>query len=407
MNSRPRRQILFLGTHGQFNVGDELLLETFLAQLGSEHSYDVNSYAPSETAEQLGDTYDVAVFDTAATRFGLFGRLRRADAVVFGGGSIVKELYASTGRWRYATLCMVLAIVVTARVVRTPVLLSNVGVGPIRHRFGRLLAGSIVRLASRVSVRDQGSLDTCRSFAGRRDNVRLVPDAVWANERLDLVDSASDRPVAAGEDTAGTAPRALRLALNVNRDIENGDQWEPFLGLLADALRLVAERRPVELHGLPMQCRFKEHTDLDELDGLFESLADVDGLRTIRHTPEDHRDVAEVIERCDVVVSERLHAIVMAAVLGRAVVGLPYDVKVRELVDQLDLNDRSFDVNTPFDPEELAAAVIATGDESVAEGRRLSLLADTRRAEARAYFDEVRSWLIDPDRRGWPSANAG
>jgi polysaccharide pyruvyl transferase WcaK-like protein len=222
------------------------------------------------------------------------------------------------------------------------------------------------------------------------------------NEPTSLVHSD---PCAASFDAdRSSAPDTLRLALNINRDIENGEMWESFLGLLAGALRLVAADRPVEVHGLPMQCRFKEHTDLDELDGLFASLTAVDGLRTIRHVPQDHRDVAAVIEACDVVISERLHAIVMAAALGRAVVGLPYDVKVHELVDQLALVDRSFDVNEPFAPEALAAAVLSTADASVAEGRRLSALADERRSEATVYFDEVRSWLRDPDRRGWPSA---
>lgn len=393
MSAATSRRVLFLGTHGQFNVGDELLLETFLSQLGSEHRYDVNSYAPSETAAQLSGSYAVDVFDTASARLELVARIRRADTVVFGGGSIVKELYASTGRWRYATLCMVLAIVVTARLLRTPVLMSNIGVGPITHRPGRLLARIILRAAARVSVRDQLSLDTCHELGCR--SARLVPDAVWVNERNDLV-----APAAAADDTVDRrAP--LRLALNVNRDIENAAQWEPFVDLLAEALRLVAADRAVEIHGLPMQCRFKDHTDLDELDALFATLDGTPGLTTVRHEPEDHRDVAAVIERCDVVVSERLHAIVMAATLHRAVVALPYDVKVRQLVEQLGLSERSFDVNHPFCPAELAAAVLQTADHSVAEGRRLATRAEERRSAATEYFDDVRTWLQRPDRAPW------
>lgn len=399
MNAVTKRRVLFLGTHGQFNVGDELLLETFLAQLGTEHHYAVNSYAPTETAAQLDDAYDVDVFDTASTRLGLVARIRRADTVVFGGGSIVKELYASTGRWRYATLCMVLAIVVTARLLRTPVLMSNIGVGPITHRPGRLLARAILRTAARVSVRDQQSLDTCHELGCR--SARLVPDAVWVNERGDLVASERTAP-----DTADRrAP--LRLALNINRDIENAAQWEPFVDLLAQALREVAADRPVEVHGLPMQCRFKDHTDLDELDALFATLDGTPGLSTVRHKPSDHRDVAEVIEMCDVVVSERLHAIVMAATLHRAVVALPYDVKVRQLVEQLGLTERSFDVNHPFCPSQLAATMLATADRSVAEGRRLATRAEERRSAAAEYFDDVRAWLQRPDRTRWSNLAPG
>ena len=43
------KQVLFLGTHGQYNIGDELLLETFLEQLGDQHHYTINSYDPEFT----------------------------------------------------------------------------------------------------------------------------------------------------------------------------------------------------------------------------------------------------------------------------------------------------------------------------------------------------------------------
>ncbi len=47
------KRIVFLGTHGQMNIGDELLLETFLTQLGRDNHYYVNSYDPQFTGEQL------------------------------------------------------------------------------------------------------------------------------------------------------------------------------------------------------------------------------------------------------------------------------------------------------------------------------------------------------------------
>ena len=47
------RRILLLGTHGQQNIGDELLLSTFLSMLGSEHDYEINSYDPVATAAAL------------------------------------------------------------------------------------------------------------------------------------------------------------------------------------------------------------------------------------------------------------------------------------------------------------------------------------------------------------------
>jgi polysaccharide pyruvyl transferase WcaK-like protein len=94
------KNIVFLGTHGQMNIGDELLLETFLTQLGAENRYFVNSYDPAFTAAQLGAHFHAEVFNTATERSKLLKYLWQADLLFFGGGSIIKELYASTGTQR-------------------------------------------------------------------------------------------------------------------------------------------------------------------------------------------------------------------------------------------------------------------------------------------------------------------
>ena len=132
------------------------------------------------------------MIDTTGDRWALLRHLVSCDAVVFGGGSIVKELYRSVGRWRYATLVMVLAIVVVARAARRPVLLCGVGVGPIDTRVGRLLAADrSCRTASLVSVRDATSYETCLSIGARPDRVVRIPDPAFVN-RADLLLPARD-----------------------------------------------------------------------------------------------------------------------------------------------------------------------------------------------------------------------
>ncbi|MDH3300601.1 MAG: polysaccharide pyruvyl transferase family protein [Acidimicrobiia bacterium] len=390
----PSRTILLLGTHGQFNLGDELLLETFLSQFGTEHRYYVNSYAPSKTAAQLDQRFTVEVFDTAKGRLDLLRHLRASDLVVFGGGSILKELYPSTGRWRYATLFMVLTIAVFCRlVVRRPILMSNIGVGPITTATGRRLTRWILHLVSLVAVRDRGSLETCLAVGADPAKLRLVPDAVWVNEPEVFL----PEPLRQKEATT----RPVRIALNLNRDIENGAHWEPFLDLLEEALRLVAATTPIELHALPMQSRFKEHHDLRVLEEFLARLPDV---ASIFHDTEHHVDIGRIIADCDVVVSERLHAIVIAAILGRATVALMYDVKVQELVEQLELVDRAVDINTTFDPASLADMIVAAVDDAEGEGRRLAARADELRADVSRYFDDVRAWVAEPSGAGWSMA---
>ena len=390
------RHILLLGTHGQANIGDELLLETFLDQLGSHHRYTVNSYTPDATRAGLSDRYDVEVLDTASTRIGLLRHIRRSDVVVFGGGSVVKELYASVGRWRHATLVMVLAVVLAARALRRPVLLCGIGVGPLPTRTGRFLAGVIVRSASLVSVRDAGSYEMCRRLGLDGDRLVRIPDVVFVNGRDRFVCGDAPTPPRRGHDR-------LRIALNLNRDIANGERWDDFLDELAEALDLVAERTPIEVHALPMQSQFKQDDDLTVLRSF---LAGHPDWHPIVHAPDDHIEVAAIVDACDVVVSERLHAIVISAVLGRPVVGLVYDVKVAELVDQLGIADRSVDVNASVDPARLADVIIHTAARGGQEGVRLGATACGLRRSLDLHFSQVRRWLAEPADVTWATSDA-
>ncbi len=339
MITTPRR-IVFLGTHGQYNVGDELLLETFLSQLGAEHHYVVNSYDPEFTREQLAGRFDVEVIDTTRDRVQLARELLRCDLLCFGGGSIIKELYASTGRNRYSTLAMILAIVTfTHWIARKPITMLNVGVGPVRTRQGHRLAKLILSQVDLLTVRDGKSFATCRALGV--DPVQAT-DAVFATDRHWLLGGV-DVPTAQRADVARPGP--LRIALNLNFDIENPENWELFVERLAAGLTEVNADHPIELHALPMQKGFKQHDDAEILDAF---AARVPAIPMHRHEIRTHADAARLIESCDLVVSERLHAIVIASILGVPSYVLAYDVKVRELAGMLGLEPWTTDINQPF-----------------------------------------------------------
>jgi polysaccharide pyruvyl transferase WcaK-like protein len=345
------KRIVFLGTHGQMNIGDELLLETFLTQLGRDNHYYVNSYDPQFTGEQLRPQFQAEVFNTATERSKLLRYLSGCDLLFFGGGSIIKELYASVGRGPYATLLMVLAIVTFARqVARKPVVMSNIGVGPLQTPRGKQLAGWILRQVSVLSVRDRKSYETCLGLGLTPDRVQLVPDAVFVNP----LSVFSERPLEAPAHGPMAANGRLKVALNLNYDIENPDNWETFQENLVDALRVLDRRYALEVHTLPMQSQFKTMHDARVLAEFRARIPEID---VHLHEVETHRDAAAIIEECGVLLSERLHALVMSTILGKPFVGMLYDVKVAELVAGLQMQEYSVDINHPFEPLRLVELV--------------------------------------------------
>lgn len=379
MTTRPRR-IVFLGTHGQYNIGDELLLDTFLTQLGPENTYVVNSYDPDFTRRQVAGRFAVRVIDTARDRVALLRALLGCDVLVFGGGSIIKELYASTGRNPYSTLLMILAIVTfTRRIARKPIAMLNVGVGPLLTPRGLKIARMILRQVDQLTVRDERSLVTCRSVG---IEPVLATDAVFSASRETLLGG--------GEVVRPDGDGPLRVALSLNFDIENPDSWEGFLSSLAEALEAVHRVRPIELHALPMQAGFKAHDDAEVLE---EFAARVPSIPMVRHELPLHSDAARLIAGCDLLVAERLHAIVMASILGVPSYVLSYDVKVRELAAILGIEEWSVDINEPFDGTEVGDRIVRLigQREDVAAG----LLARSAElgAAAQSNFAAAREWV--------------
>ncbi len=377
---RPTR-IVLLGTHGQYNLGDELLLATFLLQLGAQHEYVVNTYDPVDTALRLDGTSRVELIDTAGDRLPLLRHLRRADAVVFAGGSILKELSAATGRPRYATLLMILAVVTATRWMgRAPIAMLNIGIGPIRTRRGRRLAALILRQVTLVTVRDAASAQLSERIGVGRSVVSST-DAVFSVEPEWLRGAVAQPAVENG---------ALRIGLSLNHDIDTPETWEHVVETLALAVRELAAERSIEVHGLPMQSRGKAYDDATVLRDFAERIAPVP---FIEHRPDAIAEVARIIEHCDLVVAERLHAIITSAKLGVPVIPLAYDVKVRQIASALELDDVSIDLGAPF-----TAAQVRETITRVANDRRHARAALERAVEpltvrARAGFDLARTWL--------------
>jgi polysaccharide pyruvyl transferase WcaK-like protein len=372
-------KITFLGTHGQFNIGDELLLETFLSQLGPQHSYAVNSYDPAFTAGMLRPRFDVQAFHTTSELPRFLKNLLSSDLLFFGGGSIIKELYASVGRNRYSTLLMILASVTfTKLIARKKVFMSNIGVGPLLSPGGERLARLILNQVDFLSVRDQKSYRTCQKLKINPQKLRLVPDAVFANPPEVFV-PAPKAPFSDGR---------LHLALNLNYDIENRAAWQGFLTGLRGCLEQLNAQTPITIHALPMQSKFKANDDLSILKEFSAQLA---GIPFVLHDPQSAQEAGEIIAQCDLVLAERLHTLVISTILGKPFFGLVYDVKVQELVDYLGMSAHSLNINQPFEAGTLLQGLQVVIDEREAIHQHLLTRGAQLRNELDEYFSEIRA----------------
>lgn len=372
-------QILFLGTHGQFNIGDELLLETFLAQLGHEHKYAVNSYDPLFTQNAMRPKFQVESFHTTREMPRFLKYLLTSNLLFFGGGSIIKELYASVGRNPYSTLLMILATVTFAKqIARKKVVMSNIGVGPLMTPRGEQLARWILKQVDILSVRDETSHRTVLKLGLPPNRVHLVPDAVFANEPH--VFHAGSAPMPPSDKT--------RIALNMNYDIENRAAWEPFVTNLAAALQQLNITTPIEIHALPMQSKFKANDDLTVLKEFSRKLPDIP---FVLHDPQTAQEAAGILCNMDMVLAERLHTLVIASILGKPFFGLVYDVKVQELMEYLGMAEYSLNINHPFTPDQLTKGIQSVLNSRTNISAHLVERSTDLRRKLGTYFNELKA----------------
>jgi polysaccharide pyruvyl transferase WcaK-like protein len=156
---------LLLGSFGQANIGDDILMNNFVKYLQSEgfskiyaNASDI-SHIPSRLREKVivKETYKTSVIEWLKT-------IRAVDAVFYGGGTIYKELYASTGRKKYAVIIRMAVFNAVASFFGKPVYNLNIGIGTLNTRIGKIITKMGLLFSTYTIFRDPQSYDFAKNI---------------------------------------------------------------------------------------------------------------------------------------------------------------------------------------------------------------------------------------------------
>lgn len=283
-------RLLISGYAGAGNAGDEAILGGLLRTLGAltsatgrpAHAITVISSDPAQTERVHG----VAAVPRLAPD--TLRAMRRADAVISGGGGLFQDTTSCRPPLYYG------GVVQLAGAVGRPYVILSQGLGPLHGGLSRWIAGRALRGAAHVSLRDAGSVDLARALGVRRP-IATAPDLALGLEPPPP--DPGDRIVV-----------ALR-----GRDLDPAR-----LSHVREAVSALAAAG--EVLGLPM------HEPADRPV----ALALVDGMPNGRVTPPTvgYGEVLRTIASARLVVGMRLHALVLAALAGVPAIAVPYDPKV-------------------------------------------------------------------------------
>ena len=300
------RRIFLAGLYGVQNLGDHAIRDTVEAAAPGAGA-EVHRYT---TRRPSRDRRTVHVRGPGLPRY--VYEAARADRIVIGGGGLLKDEAIGFSLELWATALI-------GRLMRREVRLLAVGAGPIYTRFGRRVIAATARLAQVRTVRDRESAELLRELGVA--SVEVCADPMFSS-------------TAAAADASGPAvpsvPVLFALRPWFHTDPDGGtSRWPGFRQQVATLLsRLERDER-----GYRLACLYWPE-DRDTADELLQAAGAESGF-SVSDTPPGWGDMLREAASAERVVAMRYHALAAAAIMGRPVIALPYEPKVRSLATEL------------------------------------------------------------------------
>jgi len=335
--------ILIGGYYGAGNIGDEAILAAMVDELRARHSdltFIVTSWEPEKTA---GDLLVEAVHWKDIN--GLLDAALRADLIILGGGGLFfdywglnPDTYLRKDSWditAYGSLPLL------AELLNLPCMIYAIGVGPLKTSLARQHTRLAFERSQVATLRDKESLEllaqTGFDFESRRGRiVEVLPDPVFSLS----ISSQDEESATVFLKGCGVDENAQLLGISL-RYWDFGVALNEWLPCIANGLReFFNQNRQAKAILLPFQALGdSSHTNdvvvLEKLAGLINMPERIYLIPKIQ-TPYFAQ---ALIKHCRVVLGMRLHSLVMGINAGTPVVGLPYDPKIKSILESVGLED--------------------------------------------------------------------
>ena len=285
--------LLLCGYYGEHNLGDDALLQVLLQGLPGSAPLMITAH---DQAEVQGMAPLACIVNRRSLRASLIAVLQ-ADVLILGGGSLLQD---STS---FRSLIYYLLLIALARLRRRRVVLWGQGLGPLRRSMSRWLVRCALPFCSAASWRDQASLRLAQAWAPNLP-MCMAADPVWQ--------MPSQPWIGGGHIVLSWRPT----------DLLDGPRWQRLL----HALDSVAASLDVSVCWMA----FHQHQDGPLLDALVaQKLVPAKLLaRSTTVIPRSLDHVFELVSTARLVLPMRLHALILARLVGCPMAALSYDPKV-------------------------------------------------------------------------------
>jgi polysaccharide pyruvyl transferase CsaB len=341
-------RIFVIGWFGAGNVGDEAILLSMITDIGEtlpDAEFTVLSFNAENTAALLAGNHQVKQIVYFGSKLRVFNSdfagawrsLRSADLVIIGGGGLFQDVY----NWYPIPFFTLMTLL--AKFLRKQTVFYALGIGPLRTWLGRRLCRLAANMADLISVRDEESEKLLLDL-GIDQDIYITADPAF---------SLSPAPAERAKEILACEGMPLDDRLRVGIVIHELLPWgKGKKQELARALDKLAERRDASLVFIPFgqypdswsKPELVPPVDLRFSRKMARMLTHESTVLADRYTP---REVMAVVGQMDLVISMRLHGLIMATAMGVPTIGLTYrrETKLRNLMRSIGQELRILEVD--------------------------------------------------------------
>ena len=293
--------VLLAGAFGQHNPGDEALLDAFVQGL-PDWDHVATSSDPAHTRgrgiEAVPSWSPLRVAAAAS----------RADAVVFAGGTVFKELDPRVNRPPNDLLVRAVLLAAGSKAQGKPLAMVGLGVGNLPGGLPRTLARTLVRFPDLLVLRDEESAEAL-SLTGAPRPFRVGADPAW---------TLLDAPPEEHENGSDTIVVAL------SSHCGGPDIGERLVEALEPLTAFRIKVQPWQMAGPASDAGLAEELE-SRLPGRIEVVP----------PPRDLAEARQLFSTAHVVLSLRFHALLAAASAGVPFVAMAHEAKLAGLARRL------------------------------------------------------------------------
>lgn len=297
-------EILISGYYGFKNSGDDALLLSIIEDLKQHRLGDqvvVLSANPDETAKIYG------VRSIKRTNpFRVLQHMLRSKLLISGGGTLIQDGTSTKSLLYY------LAIIMTARMTGTKVMLYSNGIGPLKKGANRKRTKRVLNRVQLITLRDKASKKVLDEIGVTKPKIVITADPAFL---------LASSPLAMGRHfiiNSGAPAGKKYLGISIR-------QWKnlpaDFTDTIAAAADYAADQYDFYPVFMPMQPKKDYHICVNVMNKMKNGASVISGDVPIH-------DMLSIVANMTMCIGMRLHTLIYAAAMSVPIIGLVYDPKV-------------------------------------------------------------------------------